>query len=313
MNLARPPSPATLRDYKQRMLRVLVHIQQHLDALLALDELARIACLSPYHFHRVFTGMIGESLMGHIRRLRLERAASELRHGKGSITELALQAGYESHEAFTRAFKNAYGMAPIHFRSQRSQITSPKAPCGVHYHSGKLPRDFKARSSAAHTMKVALKKLESFRVAFMRHVGPYHQVGATWDKLLARLGYEGWLGGDCLFLGICHDDPEVTSAAKLRYDACVTIGAQFQPADEIGVQTVAGGNYAVTTHFGAYDRIGRTYAKLLGQWLPRSGWQLGSAPCFEVYLNSPEDTESKDLLTDVYLPLSTEALPHEND
>ena len=67
--------PVTLRDYKERLLRVLVYIQQHLDEPLALETLAARACLSPYHFHRVFTGMIGESLQSHIRRLRLERAA----------------------------------------------------------------------------------------------------------------------------------------------------------------------------------------------------------------------------------------------
>jgi transcriptional regulator GlxA family with amidase domain len=60
----------TQRDYKQRLLRVLVYIQQNLDGPLELEELARVACFSPYHFHRIFTGMIGESVKAHIRRLR---------------------------------------------------------------------------------------------------------------------------------------------------------------------------------------------------------------------------------------------------
>ena len=93
----------TLHDYKRRMLRVLVHIQQHLDEPLELGVLARLACFSPYHFHRVFTGMVGESLKEHVRRLRLERAASRLKLGSAAVTEIALGAGYESHEAFTRS------------------------------------------------------------------------------------------------------------------------------------------------------------------------------------------------------------------
>jgi transcriptional regulator GlxA family with amidase domain len=73
-----PMKPITLRDYKERLLRVLVYLQQYLDEPLSLDVLAARACLSPHHFHRVFTGMIGESLHNHIRRLRLERAAARL-------------------------------------------------------------------------------------------------------------------------------------------------------------------------------------------------------------------------------------------
>jgi AraC family transcriptional regulator len=299
------PSQATLREYKQRILRVLVHIQERLDERLELEDLARIACLSPFHFHRVFTGMTGESVMGYIRRLRLERAASDLRLNQSPITELALRAGYDSHEAFTRAFKAAYGVAPVHFRSEHGRVPSPRAPSGVHYQSARRLRNFKALRGVQNALKVIVKELAPIRVAFMRHVGPYEQVGTTWDKLLVRLGRDGWIGGDAMFIGICHDDPEVTAPAKLRYDACLSVGAEFRPVDEIGAQTLAGRAYAITTHFGAYERIGRTYAKLLGQWLPRSGWQLRPLPCFEVYLNSPESTEPRDLLTDIHVPLTT--------
>ena len=153
-------------------------------------------------------------------------------------------------------------------------------------------------------MKVEIKTIQPMRVAFMRHVGPYGEVGATWDKLLPVLGKDGLLGGDIMCIGICHDDPEVTPPAKLRYDACVTVDENFRGEGEIGVQTIAGGEYAVTTHAGLYSKLGNTYAALLGQWLPRSGRALGNTPCFEVYLNSPESTEPEDLLTDIYAPLS---------
>lgn len=88
--------PVTLHDYKRRILRVLVHIQQCLDEPLLLDELAAIACFSPFHFHRIFRGMVGESVKEHIRRLRSERAASLLRAGKLPVTEIAFDAGPHS-------------------------------------------------------------------------------------------------------------------------------------------------------------------------------------------------------------------------
>ena len=293
----------TLQDYKTRLLRVLVHIQESLDEPLCLADLARRACFSPYHFHRIFKGMLGESLKSHIRRLRLERAAAQLKHGRLTVIDIALQAGYETHEAFTRAFKAQYAVCPSQFRKFRNPRYFAPAPSGVHFTEGKNLRQFKALLTGGNQMKVAIKSISALRVAFLRHVGPYSTCGSAWEKLLPVLGQEGLIGGDALFIGICHDDPEVTPPERVRYDACVTVDAGFKARGEIGVQTIAGGDYAVTTHFGPYDRLGNTYAKLLGQWLPRSGRELRSAPCFEVYLNDPQSSEPKDLITDIYAPL----------
>ena len=347
MTTARHTAETTLRDYKARLLRVLVHIQQHLDAPLALEELAAVACFSPYHFHRVFTGLIGESVKGHIRRLRLERAAIQLKLSGYPVTRIAFDAGYETHEAFTRAFKSAFGLAPTRFRTQRNAVVRVTAPSGVHYQrqdpsgnpplrpsqegnarsalqrkvpswegqgagslsqfainqSGKLLKNFKTKRTGGRKMNVTIKTVEPMRVAFMRHIGPYHEVGAIWDTLLPTLGKEGLIGGDAVFLGVCHDDPDVTPPEKLRYDACVNVDEDFAPSGEVGVQTIPGGEYAVTTHFGSYQKLGETYAKLFADWLPRSGRELGSTPCFDIYLNDPGSTEPEDLLTDVYVPL----------
>jgi AraC family transcriptional regulator len=295
--------PSTLDDYKQRILRVLVHVQCHLDDELALADLARLACFSLFHFHRIFSGMMGESVKEHVRRLRLERAAIQLKLNRQPVTQIALRAGYEAHEAFTRAFKAAYGIAPTHFRSKRSPMVTVPAPSGVHYRAGAPLKSLKASRSEGQIMNVTIQRIEPMRVTFLRHVGPYNDVSATWDKLLPALGKEGLLGGNSRFIGICHDDPEVTPSKKIRYDACVTIDTSFTPTGDIGVQTIAGGEYAITTHFGSYEKLGETYAKLFGQWLPRSGRELRSLPCFEIYLNDPESTEPEELLTDIYVPL----------
>jgi AraC family transcriptional regulator len=290
----------TLHDYKRRMLRVLVHIQQHLDDGLALEQLAGVACFSPYHFHRVFKGMMGEPVKEYVRRLRLERAAGQLKQGAASVIDIALGAGYGSHEAFTRSFKTAFGAAPSQFRLAR-RVKSASAPSGVHYHE---PVTLRFRTlDRGGSMQVEIKQLQPMRVAFMRHIGPYDEVGKTWEQFLMIMGKDGYLAGSPMMLGICHDDPEVTPAAKIRYDACLTVGEDFAPSGDIGVQTVAGGKYAMTTHPGSYNQLGRTYAEFLGQWMPRSGHELRDAPCFEVYLNDPQSTPPEELLTDIYAPL----------
>ena len=293
----------TLQDYKRRMLRVLVHIQQHLDEPLALEDLAVLACFSPYHFHRVFKGMVGETLMEHIRRLRLERAASQLILSQKPVTDIAFDAGYESHEAFTRSFHALFGRSPSQYRSARRRPPWPDSPSGTHFAAREPAAHFKTMHPRRKVMEVKIRLMEPFRVAFMRHLGPYSTVGDTWDKILPVLGKEGRLGGNPMLLGICHDDPEVTPPDKVRYDACVSVDDSFAPEGEIGVQIIAGGDYAMTTHFGPYEKLGETYTQLLGQWLPRSGRELRAAPCFEVYLNDPQSTDAVDLLTDVYAPL----------
>lgn len=293
----------TFQDYKRRLLRVLVHIQAHLDDPLALDDLARLAAFSPCHFHHIFTGMLGESLAEHVRRLRLERAASRLKLTSVPVTELAFDAGYQSLEAFTRSFRAAFGLSPSQFRlSKRRRPVSPAAS-NVHFANGQPPSRFKTLKPGDNSMKVTIQYLEPIRVAFLRHVGPYATVGATWDKFLPFLGKEGLLGADSHFIGICHDDPDVTPADKIRYDACVSVDGTFVPTGDLGVQIIPGGDYAVTTHFGPYQKLGQTYAALLGQWLPRSRRQLRSTPCFDMYLNDPQSTDPEDLITDVYAPL----------
>jgi len=293
---------STLRDYQERVLRVVVYIQDHLDEELALERLARIACFSPCHFHRIFQGMVGESLSDYVRRLRLERAATRLKLDSASILSIALDAGYSSHEAFTRSFRSAFGLPPSRYRHSQRSSRARNAPSGLHYEPRRRPREFRPVNTEP-PMDVRIISLKPMRVAFLRHVGPYSEVGATWDKLLTYLGKEGFLGGDAMFIGICHDDPEVTPASKIRYDACVTVDPCFKPVGDIGVQSVAGGPYAVTTHFGPYHQLGVTYTRLLGEWLPRSGRVLRDAPCFDVYLNDPQGTAPEDLITDVYAPL----------
>ncbi len=284
------------------MLRVLVFIQRNLDRELALDELADVANFSPYHFHRIFRGMTGESLAAHVRRIRLERAAMRLRGSQNSVTRIAFEAGYETHQAFTRAFRAMTGMAPSHFRTQNGRLPAI-GPSEVRFDPSGPPRAFSPLEMGGAAMHVSVKHVEPMRVAFMRHVGPYNEVGPVWEEFTTRMGAAGCLGGSTMFVGLCHDDPEVTPPDKVRYDCCVTVDGSFEAEGQIGVQEIAGGEYAVTTHHGPYQSLGETYAKLCGEWLPRSGRVLRAAPGFEVYLNSPEGTEPDELLTDIYMPL----------
>jgi AraC family transcriptional regulator len=293
----------TQRTYRERMLRVLVHIQRHLDEALCLNDLARVAHFSPHHFHRIFRGMVGETVMEHIRRLRLERAASRLKHSDLSVTRIAFEAGYETHEAFTRAFRAMFDKSPSGFRKLHQPLPLSSSPSGVHFAPEAELSKFTPQERGDRAMEVKVEKIEPLRVAFMRHTGPYQECGETWGRFCAWAGPKGLFGPNTVVMGISYDDPEVTPPDKIRYDCCISVDGTVEPEGEVGVQTVGGSEYAVTIHCGPYEKLAETYAAICGQWAPASGRELSSEPSLEFYLNDPNSTPPEDLQTRVCVSL----------
>ncbi len=294
--------PATQRDYTERVLRVLVHIQQHLSDPLSIEDLASLAHFSPFHFHRIFRGLVGESIKQHVRRLRLERAASQLSAGRKTVLEIALDAGYESNESFTRAFQRAFDCSPSEFRAAAGRARQLGSADLVHHCEDEDLR-LRPRTHDPSTMKIEIRRIEPMNVAFLRHSGPYDEVGGTWERLCSWAGPRGLIGPDTRMFGASFDDPEVTPAEKLRYDACLTVDGTVEADDEIGVQTLAGGEYAVAIHEGPYQQLGDTYVRIYADWFATHGREPGPAPCLEFYLNDPESTDPEDLLTEVCVPI----------
>jgi AraC family transcriptional regulator len=283
--------PGTVDSYRERIQQVLAHIQHNLDGPLPLDELAGVAHFSPFHFHRVFRGMVGEAVGEHVRRLRLERAARRLQRSERAIIEVALEAGYETHESFTRAFADAFGMPPSEFRRNHEASLLARLPAGA--------------PSRASGFRV--RRLDAMRVAFIRHVGPYNEVGKAWSKLFPWAGMQGLLGPGTRVLGISYDDPDITPPEKLRYDAALTLSRPSAPSGEIGVVEVPGGEYATALHTGPYNCLSDSYAELAGKWLAGAGRELRSAAAIEFYLDSPQTARPEELRTEICLPLEEES------
>jgi AraC family transcriptional regulator len=151
-------------------------------------------------------------------------------------------------------------------------------------------------------MDVELVVRDEQRVAFVRHIGPYDEVGAAWEKLMGFAVSRNLMKN--AFFGLSYDDPDITDANKLRYDACVVVDADIDPSGEIGIQTVAGGTYAKFRHVGPYQQFSTTYAAFFEQWLPDSGYEVTMIPCVEQYLNDPRSTPEHALETDVYVSLT---------
>jgi AraC family transcriptional regulator len=305
MSGTRPKHQTTWNDYRERILRVLTHIQVHLDEPLELEELAHVACFSSFHFHRVFAAMTGETLADHVRRLRLERAAMELRTGQRQVIQVALDAGYEAHAAFTRAFKAAYGISPAEFRRATRPIAIRDAPSGVHFRPGVPLTTFKTNHITIKIMKVITRKIKPMRVACLRHVGPYEDTWQTWFGLMARLAADQQIRKRSVFIGIGHDNPSATPAAELRYDACITVDEEYEPKKPVELQTIVGGDYAVAKNCPA-GKIKDAFQYLFGKWLARSSRELRPAPSFVILADAQDMVARKKQRVgalDIYMPL----------
>jgi AraC family transcriptional regulator len=279
----------TEQTYRQRILQVQLFIQEHLDEELSLDRLARVAHFSPYHFHRIFRGIVGEGVNEYVRRLRLESAAVALKTTDWSILDIALRAGYNAHEAFTRAFRQMFGASPSQYRAGQHPLY--------------VPKEIPLMSVKMTAREVRIESVPTRRVAFLRHIGPYGDACHVFDRLMAWAGQRGLFRLDTVVLGICHDDPEVTAPDKIRFDCCVSVGDHVQGEGEIGVQTLEGGECAVLTYIGPYSGLGEAYRWLFGTWLPTSGREPRNAPPFEVYVSNPRETPPEQLRTDICIPL----------
>jgi AraC family transcriptional regulator len=106
-----------------------------------------------------------------------------------------------------------------------------------------------------------------------------------------------------LFLGLAHDDPRLTPAARLRCDCCIEVTASVRGEGDVGVTEVCGGAYATAVHRGPFERLAETYAWLALDFMPREGGSMRTAPCIEIDLTPPERAPPAELLTEVLVPI----------
>ncbi len=284
----------TTIDHLERLNRVLVYIQDNTDSVISLDILSGIACLSSFHFHRIFSAHVGESVNGYVKRIRLEKAAFKLAHSDEPVTSIALAAGYETPSSFNKSFKLHFGVSPSEFRKIRKLEISSTAK--------KLNKI--ELNNGGNIVTPEIRELPEQNVLFVRKTGSYASAAEeAWSALMGYAHPRQLVNETTQNIGLSHDDPNITPEDKIRYDACITITEDVKPEGEIGTQTISGGKYAVFLHTGPYDGISETYNAIFSQWVPTSGESLKDTPCFEVYLNDPCKIKPEDLKTEICIPI----------
>lgn len=280
-NLANP-------DYVVRINRAIDHVMQRLTEPLLLEDVARTAAFSPFHFHRIFRSLTGETLASFVKRARLERAVHLLSHREHArLTDIALACGFSSSSDFSRCFKEQYGVPPSVFDADAFRLPLRRAMI-----EGALPPDARHRVRELPTaenpdaFEVRLRDLKARRIAYIRVTNAYAGgVLAATQRLVEWARSRGLENGQ--WLGYQWDDPEIVPREKCRYDAGVEVPAGILGDGEVTVAEFDQMRVAELDIRGPIEVELRALHWLYFAWLPRSGYAPAHAPVFEAWNGLP--------------------------
>jgi Uncharacterized protein conserved in bacteria len=270
--------------------KALWYVENNFAGEITLDEIAGVAGVSRYHISRAFGEAIGRPITHYVRGRRLTEAARALASGATDILTVALEAGYGSHEAFTRAFREQFGLTPESVRAQR--------------HLDNIELVEAVSMNHAILTDLAEPRFESrnaFLVAGLSARYDYESCGggipAQWQRFAPYIGnVAGQIGSDAYGVRYNSDD------SGLDYLCGVEVGEFSQLPPELSRVRVPANRYAVFTHRGHISAIRSTWHAIWNKWLPKSGHQLADAPDFERY-GKEFDAKSGSGEVEIWVPL----------
>ena len=280
--------------------RAVEYIEGHLHEDIGLREVSRETGYSYYHMTRLFTAAMGESVGRYINRRRLYSASEKLIRSDRRVLDIALDSGFASSEAFSRAFKAAFGMSPAAYRKAGLDLVATAkrelAPGDVQHIANNI----------SHTPEILWR--EEIKIAGIRGVTSLsdNRLPALWRQFLdlraELLGPEA----ECVGYGVCETQPTVyTKNGDVAFSAMV--GSPVKSLDGLPAplegKTVSGGKYAVFTHRGTFANLFKTYQYIFGTWLPAAGEELDDREDFELYERSVTSFDDADNEVKIFVPV----------
>ena len=266
-----------------RVERALLILATRLDDPPSLEELAAAACVSPFHFHRIWRAMTGETVGQTVARLRVSMAQQRLEEGGTSVTDVAMEGGFATPQSFTRAFRRVTGVTPTDYLSHRVGRTTVAA-----------------KDQAM--VRIELRE-QGELVALRREGGAYREFNSLYWQLWNWAEGAGKLEGLQGIYGVPLDDPASVAEDRLRYDACLALSDPGDPPAPFTRIALPPGDYAVMRHDGSYDGLEKSNQRAIDGVL-MSGREPADFPLFHHYLDDPEEVAEADLRTDILVRLA---------
>ena len=291
---------AALRNYQARMQRVLDHIDQHLDDDLDVETLSRIAAFSKFHFHRQFTATFELSVHRYVQLARMKRASDRLADRNAhSVTDIAMDAGYDAPDAFARAFRQRLGQSPSSFR---------KSPDWDPWLAAFGPLD-NARNKLMQIIfeqdDVTIRDMPATRVAIMEHRGDRATLGDTIQRFRAWRKAAGLPPETSPTFMVFRSERNPADPADYSMDLCAGTEQPIDPNDEqVKAGVIPGGRCAVLRYPGNTNNLEPAAVYLYRDWLPASGEDARDFPIYsQRRLSFIPEAEAHEVVLELFLPL----------
>jgi AraC family transcriptional regulator len=283
---------AALQNYHARMLRVLDYVDQHLDGDLDLETVSRVAAFSKFHFHRQFMATFGVSVHRYVQLARLKRASQ-------SVTEIALDAGYDAPDAFARAFRRRFGQSPSSFR---------KSPDWAPWLAAFGPLD-NARSKLMNITytpdDVTIREVAVTPVAILEHRGDRAALPATIERFIAWRKAAGLSPETSSTFNIFRSERIPENPADYSMDLCIGTDRLIAPDDEVmKAGEIPGGRCAVMRVVHDTHNLEPAALYLYRDWLPASGEEARDFPVYcQRHFSFPPNASVHEVVVELFLPL----------
>lgn len=288
----------TRKDHHLRVQRVMIHVDRHLDHPWDLNALAAVACMSPYHFHRVFQHCTGESPHQHLYRRRMEYAARRLGASSARITDIAFDVGYDSPNAFSKAFRNWWGRPPRRFR-QRPVSMDGFASFGM-----RRPR-IRPRPPVwgPRLTGLPIRTLVFIEKRGLRD-GSFFEVGqAAALELRGLLAELDMLVHVQAWLSTFPRRPRGITDPRLAIQVGVVLDRPALVTPPMQTRSFGGGRWAIFCHRGPYHFLFQSWNRAYFGALPGLGLLPRDADPFELYVDAHSDRAERDLRTLIHIPI----------
>jgi len=293
------------------ILQLLQTLRDRLDGDVSLGAMAAKAGWSPFHFHRAFRIVVGDTPKRYTQRLRLERAAARLASGSDPVLRIAADAGFASHEVFTRAFRRQFGTAPSAYRAhapggvapdakaRHLSLTDATAPCVGLYHMHVEPQP---RRLSMPMLSIERRELSPAHVLIVRARCARHELSKTMGECFGK-AFPYAMGTGVPLAGRPFTRYLSTGPGLFTIESGCVLAAATQGQGDVEAATLPGGGAAVAMHGGSYDTLSDTYAEM-ERWMEKNGMQPGGAP-WESYITDPADhPDPAEWRTEIYWPLA---------
>ncbi|MFC0190173.1 AraC family transcriptional regulator [Fictibacillus aquaticus] len=295
-------------DYVACIQRSIDYIEEHLDRRITLNELAEIACFSPFHFHRVFHVMVGEPVMDYVRKRRLSAAAVRLLATDDKVIDIAFDVGFHYHESFNRAFKKCFGVSPKQLRQRGSVLGSlrERACLSTYIMTGGISVEPKFFTKPAFSIMGYELRTSNTDGQNNRDIPAFWQ-----DYIVNRKGaaIPNPIDSSTEF-GMCVDNDPETS--EFTYLIGMEVAEGSTAPEGMTYRRFPEAEYAVFTTPKASESefvpsIQNTWNYIFTKWFQNSGYEHSGSVEFELYDTRCHGSENKQI--DIYLPVKKTAVP----